>query len=183
MSLCRDITERRKAAEVLQNNKARLEEAEHLARIGSIERDFATDKTHRSEGFLRIYGTDRSELGEKPESFLRYVHEDDRARVQETMRRNITENAPSKILAYAGPTAPYASCTWKARSGRISRAARSAASAWIQDITERRGLEEKVLGVSDRERRNIGHDLHDDIGQQLTGIALLGRALQDRLPL
>ncbi len=55
------------------------------------------------------------------------------------------------------------------------------ATVAVMDITERRGLEEKVLNISDRERRNIGHDLHDDLGQQLTGIALLGRALQERL--
>jgi PAS domain S-box-containing protein len=50
-----------------------------------------------------------------------------------------------------------------------------------RDITERKRLEQEVLEVSNAERRRIGQDLHDSLGQQLTGIALLSRALQQRL--
>lgn len=49
------------------------------------------------------------------------------------------------------------------------------------DITERKKLEEAVLEISAREQRRIGQDLHDDLGQLLTGIAFMTRVLQDRL--
>lgn len=42
-------------------------------------------------------------------------------------------------------------------------------------------LEQQILEISDEERRRIGHDLHDGLGQQLTGIALLGKVLRHQL--
>ncbi|MBS0375729.1 MAG: PAS domain-containing protein [Proteobacteria bacterium] len=41
------------------------------------------------------------------------------------------------------------------------------------DITERRALEREILEISAREQRRIGSDLHDGLGQELTGLALL----------
>jgi PAS domain S-box-containing protein len=49
-----------------------------------------------------------------------------------------------------------------------------------QDATGRRQLEREVLEVSNREQQRIGNDLHDGLGQELTGIALLLRGLENR---
>jgi len=46
---------------------------------------------------------------------------------------------------------------------------------------ERLDLERKVLEISDEERRRIGHDLHDGLGQHLTGISLLSASLAQRI--
>ncbi len=51
----------------------------------------------------------------------------------------------------------------------------------IRDITDRRVLEQRVLEISDEERRRIGQDLHDGLGQMLTGIGLIGQNLARRL--
>jgi len=45
----------------------------------------------------------------------------------------------------------------------------------IRDITERRILEQHILDISDEERRRIGQDLHDGLGQMLTGIGLISQ--------
>jgi len=50
-----------------------------------------------------------------------------------------------------------------------------------RDITERRSLEREVLRVSEAERQRIGRDLHDSLGANLTGVACLGKVLQQRL--
>jgi PAS domain S-box-containing protein len=49
------------------------------------------------------------------------------------------------------------------------------------DVTERKRLEKAVLDIGAREQRRIGQDLHDGLGQQLTGIAFMGKVLQERL--
>ncbi len=49
------------------------------------------------------------------------------------------------------------------------------------DITESRRLENEVLQVSERERRRIGQDLHDGLGQHLTGIEFMSEVLAQRL--
>jgi signal transduction histidine kinase len=42
-------------------------------------------------------------------------------------------------------------------------------------------LEKQMIEVGDKERRRFGHDLHDGLGQQLTGIALLSESLSKEL--
>jgi PAS domain S-box-containing protein len=51
----------------------------------------------------------------------------------------------------------------------------------MRDITERKRLEQEILDVSGRERRSIGRDLHDGLGQELTGVALMLRGLAGRI--
>jgi len=50
-----------------------------------------------------------------------------------------------------------------------------------RDVTERRRLEQEILEISTRERRRIGHDLHDGVCQQLAGIAYLSDSVAGRL--
>jgi len=51
----------------------------------------------------------------------------------------------------------------------------------VRDITERRQLEHEILRISEAERRSIGQDLHDGLGQTLTGIGLIAQSLVARL--
>jgi signal transduction histidine kinase len=48
-------------------------------------------------------------------------------------------------------------------------------------LEERKRLETELLEIAENERRRIGFDLHDDLGQKLTGILLITRALEQRL--
>ena len=47
-----------------------------------------------------------------------------------------------------------------------------------RQISERRRLEHELLEIADNERRRIGIDLHDDLGQHMNGIALLLEGLR-----
>jgi len=49
------------------------------------------------------------------------------------------------------------------------------------DITERKRLEQAVLDISVREQRRIGQDLHDGLGQHLTGIAFMSKVQEQKL--
>jgi PAS domain S-box-containing protein len=49
------------------------------------------------------------------------------------------------------------------------------------DITEKKRLEKSILEVSGREQRRIGQDLHDGLGQHLTGIAFLAKVQEQNL--
>ena len=49
------------------------------------------------------------------------------------------------------------------------------------DITERKRLEKALLEVSAEEQRRIGQDLHDGLGQHLTGIAFMSKVQQQKL--
>jgi PAS domain S-box-containing protein len=49
------------------------------------------------------------------------------------------------------------------------------------DITEREQLERALLKISAREQRRIGQDLHDGLGQHLTGIAFMAKVHEAKL--
>jgi diguanylate cyclase (GGDEF)-like protein/PAS domain S-box-containing protein len=50
-----------------------------------------------------------------------------------------------------------------------------------RDVTARVTVEHELLDVAAREQAHLAHDLHDGLGQQLTGIALLLRGLGDHI--
>jgi signal transduction histidine kinase len=54
-------------------------------------------------------------------------------------------------------------------------------AALTAEMGERKRLEHELLGASDREQRRIGYDLHDSLGQHLTGTALASQVLADKL--
>ncbi|TAN42530.1 MAG: PAS domain S-box protein [Nitrospirae bacterium] len=49
---------------------------------------------------------------------------------------------------------------------------------YVRNISERRRLEMEIAEISAQERLNIGHQLHDGIGQILTGIAFMSKAME-----
>ena len=49
------------------------------------------------------------------------------------------------------------------------------------DVTDQKHLEREVAEVAGREQRRISQDLHDVLGQQLTGVAFLARAMARKL--
>jgi len=54
-------------------------------------------------------------------------------------------------------------------------------TGFVRDITGRKRLEQEILDISENEQRRIGQDLHDGLGQQLTGIELMCQVLAQRL--
>src|SRR5207249_4378673 len=61
-------------------------------------------------------------------------------------------------------------------------AALSKANAELRrQIEERRRLEKELLDITEQERQRIGIDLHDDLGQQLMGIAFMVKGLAQQL--
>ena len=49
------------------------------------------------------------------------------------------------------------------------------------EITQRKKLEKEVLEISTQEQRRIGQELHDRLGQELTGLSYLAKSLLQRL--
>jgi len=48
-------------------------------------------------------------------------------------------------------------------------------------VSDRKNFEREIQEISEREQRRLGQDLHDSLGQSLTGIAFLAKALQQNL--
>ncbi|MGN6276915.1 MAG: PAS domain-containing protein [Solirubrobacterales bacterium] len=93
--LVTDISEHRQIQEEVERSRARLVEAERLARLGSWEWDISTGKMSCSEGLFAVYGIPPEDFsGTYEPSNMKYVHPDDRERVEAEMRDAIETGAP-----------------------------------------------------------------------------------------
>jgi PAS domain S-box-containing protein len=81
----------------------------------------------------------------------------------------ITESGDRRIIAWSATTL-------RAADGHVEYII-----ATGNDVTERKRLEAALLDISGREQRRIGQDLHDGLGQHLTGTAFMSKVLQQRL--
>src|SRR6185312_67071 len=65
--------------------------------------------------------------------------------------------------------------------GHLEARVRERTLALTQEMSERERIERELLENSEREQRRIGRDLHDSLGQHLTGVALAGQVLEEKL--
>lgn len=64
---------------------------------------------------------------------------------------------------------------------RIALRGGGTALAVVRDVTDHETLEKEVVESSSRVQMRIGQDIHDGLGQHLTGITFLSRALEKNL--
>ncbi len=65
--------------------------------------------------------------------------------------------------------------------GELDRRVQERTAALQREMAERQRLDRQIAQVADRERRRLGQDLHDRLGQHLTGTALAAQVLKEKL--
>jgi len=89
-----DMTERRRAEEILRRSEAYLSEAQTLSHTGSWACVPAADEiTYFSEETYRVLGFDPAEGPPRYQEFLRHIHPDDRVRMTEFFETVIRETS------------------------------------------------------------------------------------------
>ena len=100
LSLARDITERRRAEEVLRESEAKLQKAQGIAHFGWWERDFTTSHVSLSDEVCRIFGLQPVELPEWHGRWLNLIHPEDRARVADAAAAALRRDGPRYDVEY-----------------------------------------------------------------------------------
>ena len=88
-----EVTNRRESEERLRTNERRFKEAQHLARVGSWERDLSTDSIIWSDEMVRILGVSDCTPSSFP-AFLNSVHPTDREKILAADRQALCADAP-----------------------------------------------------------------------------------------
>jgi signal transduction histidine kinase len=64
---------------------------------------------------------------------------------------------------------------------RLTESVQQTQQALLKELSERQRLEQQLLVISEHEQAWIGQNLHDSLGQRLTGASLLSKALAEKL--
>jgi len=181
LGISRDITERRQARRALEYSEASLSEAQRIARVGSWEWEISTNKLHWSDEMYRIFGFNSPEIVPTLETFMKMVHPEDREFVQKSIDEALNEavlyNADHRIVLPDGTERVVH------EQGEVEYDDEGHPLRFVgttHDVTELKQTEEKLRALSRRllrlqedERRSIGQDLHDEVGQSVTVLKLL----------
>ena len=178
MVLCRDVTEQRRAEELLRASQRQLAEAQRIAQVGSWEWDLETDKLTVSDELCRLFGLPVGIRMTMAEGVAAVIHPADQERVATALGRIRDDPSPfaleHRIIRPDGDVR-----TVLARgegvadeNGRLVRFIGT-----DQDITdrrradaERRRLLNRVYEAQEGQDRRLAADLHDGHVQSLAAI-------------
>jgi PAS domain S-box-containing protein len=89
--MARDITAKKKLETALFEESKRLNEAQHVAKIGSWHYDLLTGKLEWSEAMYPIFGLDPKTIKITPETFYAFIHPDDLPEFKRLQQVSITK--------------------------------------------------------------------------------------------
>ena len=110
-----------------------------------------------------------------------YVMKDKLARLAPAVRRELREAVVRRARRRAEEGLRRAHDELEMRVQQRTAELKAVNAKLQTAITERKRLEYELLEITERERRRIGLDLHDDLGQRLSGLALMTKGLERKL--
>ena len=179
-----DITERKRAEELLRRKESELTEAQRLAGIGSWQWDCRTGTVTWSEELFRLAGRDPGLPAVSYERHPELYSVESWNRLRAAVDMSLQTGAPYELLLEM--ICADGSCRWVTARGEVEHGSTGGIiglRGTVQDITARKRAEDllsaqsrRLLDAQEAERARIARELHDDIGQRL---ALLSIGLQE----
>lgn len=174
MAIIRDITERRRAEEDLRIKESVIDSSMNGIAIADLERMV----TYVNNSFLKMLGykNEKEVLGKSIKDFWQapgngYCKTEDYDDTEAWSGEKTARKKDGSLLSIQISTNIVTD-----KSGKPI-----CWNAFFIDLTERNYLERAILEISENEQRRIGRDLHDGLGQHLTGTAFKSKALEQKL--
>ncbi|MCJ7758320.1 MAG: PAS domain-containing protein, partial [Gillisia sp.] len=183
----RNITEYKKNKEALIDYNKKLQTAQDIAKLGYWEFNLKTRKLFWSDQVYVIWEKDKEKFDPTLENFIATIHPDDRPEfiqlMKELWKRKKHIDIKYRIVLKNG------TLKWIHESGNLIKIGKDQPVHYegtVQDITSQKQYESQILDANQRlrsltahlqtvqeeERINIAREIHDELGQQLTGIKL-----------
>lgn len=180
--------ERNRFAIARQKDLELMKEAERLAHFGSWEANLKNLTIKCSEGASRVLGYGPGETAFSIEKFLNKVYEEDANKIKAEVIEAIDNSVRSLKLNFRMPgkngSVKYIVTELVIKRNEKYKAVRIV--GFCQDITERKKAEKALQASTDElrdlaahlqdiredERAAIAREIHDELGQQLTGLKM-----------
>jgi PAS domain S-box-containing protein len=182
--LRRETLEHDLAKQALAQSEGRLRLAIEGAHMGTWDMNLRTGKGIWSETQFRMFGYAPTPKGEVTiDMWENCIHPEDRSYVLKN--RDLAKQEQSLLRdEYRIIRADTGQIAWMAAFGRFltDESGEGVRNVGVSfDITHRKKLEREVLEIAEREQWRIGQELHDSVGQELTGLGLMADALHQKL--
>jgi PAS domain S-box-containing protein len=184
-TLQQEIARHMHTSQLLEKTEKRLRLAVEGAGMGTFDVNMQTRKVVWSTTHLRMLGYGIALGGEATmDMWQSCVYPDDRDRIQEARERALRHRSLYSV-EYRIKRADTGKIVWLAVFGRFLYDENGEAERFLGvsfDITRRKELEHEVLEITAREQQRIGQELHDGVGQEITGLGLMAQSLTQCLP-
>ena len=182
-----DITELRKAEGALRDSEERFRQiAENTQEIFWMSDPKTSEILYVNQAYEAIWGRTCRSLYEEPRSFTDAVHPDDREGLMEALEGKLLTGGFDTEYRVVRPDGAVRWIWDRATPVRNEQGEVYRVVGIAQDITERKRAQEalrtstdklqalsrRLVDVQEAERREIARELHDQIGQILTGLSL-----------
>jgi len=195
-----DITKRKQAEEALRDSEQRYRELIESQQDVVVRFDLNGRVTYTNDSLCRTLGHAREKILGR--SFLHFVHEDDRQAAVGAMRMLTTPPHRATLENRALTPHGWRWFNWESRGIDDDSGAVVAVQSVGRDVTDRRNAEEALRAsleelrnneeklrllaqrqarIREEERKRLGFDLHDDVCQELVGVAIMVASLRRRL--
>jgi PAS domain S-box-containing protein len=176
-----DVTAQKLAEEALRVSEERRRLAQQAARIATFERNVRTGCITWAEGLDPLYGLPPGSLDGKTPEFIRdLIHPADRQRVAQLIQQALKTGQPTEgewRVIWPDGNVHWIAGRWQALMDDSGEPLRVVGVNL--DITERKLAEEALSSISRRlieaheqERTWIAREMHDDINQRLSVVAM-----------
>jgi PAS domain S-box-containing protein len=196
LATIQDIDQRRRDEAQILESRARLRQAQAIARLGDWRLEAPSLRHRWSDEAFHVLGYEPGECAPSLQAFLARVHPDDVDRMSR-MARGIEQSfhdadEDTRIVL---PGGELRHVHLHIRVARDEQGRVTGLTGTVQDVTERKLAELELREARDRlrelsshhedvlnaERKRIAMDVHDEVGQMLTAMKLQLDLLQSQL--